>query len=1073
MKQSFLQNVQRASSSEVSPPYLLPPSTSNAMFERNSTPTATRRRSLPRTAFSVTGAIALGLLAACGGGSTPGSTPPGQVGESNTNDDGTVWFLDSNAGGQATALFIEEVYWGRLVDVFDATGTLYHRDFLIGEDIQSDGVNFQVDTNPVTEAVSLTILHDYGTPGYDLAFAATTANLGPILPKGIENSLPPFSFVPRNAAIGVRFSDLLDPNTINGNTIQVLTGNPPSAPFEARLLPDPNYGGMYNGEFLSTRVIIDTTISEIDAAGTLLGLNSLGLPPSLTTALPNVGIRIPTSENFAVGQFQILENPTDHGLSPANNGPVDFASPTVDVVRGMRSGGDVELTGDSNNGFLLDLNAPQLVGAQPVQVTSIVPDTGSGNDRYIVSLQYASLTCGTKPLDVGTVVTLSSGVFLEVVLPTATPSLGALGDVNVQLLAGDTDDLIAGQGQVLSTFTADQEGLEDCFFSFSPLAGSLPNAEVAPDSQVVIRFSEPMDPASLQPFDTFTVTRAPQNPGLTDYVVGEVQPSADLKQFRFVPRLPLAHSLGSAETYYVNLGADGTGVTDLAGNTPANLPDQISFTLAPTKPSEANGGLVLRFDTPDEDGDGFNEYQGQFLQNIDGGSIRPRPVERLAAVADQSKATVGKMINFPLGVQTPLTPLGSRMMCVYRYMDVALSVTDNTTFNMDVEGLNWAPVGGQVQADFYEAFEINLSHATRLPDEDVNTALLPTKPQSGLRTTSFLDNVLVDDGVEQVTMHEQGLGYLIDPVNLFISGTETALMPYPINKNKPESEWTFYTWRDTSIGVRGGQQGNGYPTQIENTLGILPLGLVPGELANANDVPSLGLPLLVEVKCYPSDEGIGLNALACAIAINSSSLPTFRIFSTGGFDESLNPQIKNPDAEIAPTGGYNANPQLPQPLGSTTPPRDNVFYYGQLDLVVRVSRVVTRWLDSGDSAPDYLEPVIEPRPEDQPTGTTLSVDYRAATEITAGLADEDDPSLNAEALNIYGDQPAVIGNKLYSSVLLQNPNISFQDGQRWKTSLQAADGAQFFQLRFTFINNTISGLSPTLSAFGVAFVSNS
>lgn len=1071
MKQSGPQNVERASSREGSHPFSNPPSPLNVMSESIPTRTATGRRWFLWTVPS----IALSLLAACGGGSSAGSTPQSEIGATKTNPDGTLWFVDENKGGDATGIFIEEVYWGRLVDVYDATGKLYHRDFLIGEDIQSDGINYQIDTNPVTEEVSLTILHQYGTPGYDLAFTATTDNLGPILPKGVVNALPPFSFVPRNAAIGVRFSDLIDPLTIGPGTVKLTVGNPPTAPFESRLLPDPNYGGLRDGKYLPTRLIIDTTISELDAAGSLLALNSLGLPASKTTALPNVGLRIPTTENFAVGQFQILENPSGHGLSPSNNGPVDFASQTVDVVRGMRSGGDKELTGDTNNGFLLDLNAPLLVGAQPVSILSVVPDTAQGPDKYLLDIQYASLTCGVNPLQPGAVIKLPGGVFTEVDLPTAAPSLGAINDINVTLLSGDPLDLNPGPAQVLTTFSSSSAGLEDCFFSFSPLAASLPSTAVSPDAQVVIRFSEPMDPASLQPFDSFTVTRSPSNPGLTDFVVGEVTASADLKEFRFVPRLPLSHAVGSAETYYVNLIASGAGVTDLAGNSPAALPSQISFTLAQNKPSESNGGLVLRFDNPDEDGDGFNDYQGQFLLSPGGGAIRPRPVERQAAIADQTGAVVGKMINFPLGVQTPMSPLGSRMMCVYRYLDVSLSLTDNTQFNMDVEGVNWSPVDGQVQADIYENFEINLSHAQRLPDEHVNTALLPTKTQSGLRVESFATNVLLDlDGVGQVTMHEKGLGYIIDPVDVFVGGSGTSFMPYPINKDKPETEWTFYTWRDTSIHSRGGTGSNGIPTFIEQDLGVIAEGLAVGELANQNDVPSLGLPLLLEVKCYPSDDGIGLNALACAIAINSSSLPTFRIFSTGGFDESQNPQVKNPDAEIAPTGGFNANPQLPIALGAKTPNRDNVFYYGQLDLVVRVSRVVTRWLDTGDTNPDYLEPVIEPRAEDQPSDTTLQVHYRGVTKVNlTGLTQDEDPTINVEALNIYGEEPAVIGNKLYSSTTLQNPHLQFKTNDRWTLSLDSQDGAQFFQVRFTFISNTISGLSPTLSALGVAFISNS
>ncbi|PIV81254.1 hypothetical protein COW53_05360, partial [bacterium CG17_big_fil_post_rev_8_21_14_2_50_64_8] len=186
------------------------------------------------------------------------------------------------------------------------------------------------------------------------------------------------------------------------------------------------------------------------------------------------------------------------------------------------------------------------------------------------------------------------------------------------------------------------------------------------------------------------------------------------------------------------------------------------------------------------------------------------------------------------------------------------------------------------------------------------------------------------------------------------------------------------------------------------------------------------------------------------------------------------PVIKNPDTEVKPSGGYNANPALPQPLGSTTPPQDNVFYYGQLDVVVRVSRTYTRWLNTDEDLPTYLDPVLEPRPDDQPSGTTLDLHYRGATNVQPTTNKVDDPQLNANALNAYGDQVPNTGIQPYGPPSVQNPGISFLDQDNiWQTSIHEVDRAKFLQVRFTFIGNTISGLTPELSAFGVAFLRNS
>ena len=64
---------------------------------------------------------------------------------------------------------------------------------------------------------------------------------------------------------------------------------------------DPNHGGVIGDEFHSTRVIVDCTISEVEAASFPIPLvpNSDGLPPSeLNTPQPNVSVRIPTRTSF-------------------------------------------------------------------------------------------------------------------------------------------------------------------------------------------------------------------------------------------------------------------------------------------------------------------------------------------------------------------------------------------------------------------------------------------------------------------------------------------------------------------------------------------------------------------------------------------------------------------------------------------------------------------------------------------------------------------------------------------------------------------------------------------------------
>jgi len=1064
----------------------LPPDLLNDMSDSLSTPLdrGARARLVRGLEQLVLPTVLAFGVAACGGSGSGGSTG-GAIGSQNPYPDGTSWFTEENEGGKASELFIERMFWGRLVNVYDFNGELQHRDYLIGEDIRSDGIDYQLEINAVTEQANLTILHPKGTASYAGAFSRLDQNLGPILTKGVEGDLPPFSFVPRNAAIGVQFSDLIEPGTLSQATVRVLTGNPPSDPFEARLIVDPNYGGLFNGSFRPTRVLIDPTVSEIEAEGSLTPINSLGLPSSKTTQLANVGIEFPTQLDFGSGQFQLLTNPAGSALTSSDNGPVDFTSPSKPIQRGLRSGGDTILTGDTNNGFLLDLNPPRLVGSQPGSLISVAPTVGGAADEYEISFQYASLPCASA-LEPGDVLRMP-GVFAEVLLPTGAPDVGLISGVRVKLLSGDPVDFHSGSAQVQTTFDKDGGDSSDCFFSFSPLPGSMPVTRVSPNAQVVVRFSEPMAPNSLQPFDTFMVKNSSLGVGITNFIVGEVVPSADLKEFRFVPALPLDHSNGSSEAYFIEMLTEGGGVTDLAGNVLAETPDQVQFNLDPDAGSERNGNVVLRFNQPNEDGDeddgtALNEYAGQFLQDTNLGLIRPRPVERSAAIADPSQAVPGGMIALTTGVQTPLSPLGSRMMGLYRYHDVGWSISDPANYNMDIEGVNWAPLQGQVQADYFEEFEVNLAHSQHLPDEHVNSALLPAKPNSGLKKAAFLDNILEDpNNGGLVTMHAKPLGYLIDPIDVFTGGSGRKFMPYPVNRGLDPSERTYYTWRDTALQSVGGLNNYGVPQFIEADRGLIDNtteGQRVGDYAPTGSIPTIGLPLLCEYKCYPSDEGVGLNSLDCAIAINSSPKPFFRIFSTGGYDTGQNPVVKNPDTEIAPDGGFKANPQLPNPLGSTTRPDDNVFYWGQLDVVVRVSRVWTRWLNTEESSPSYLSPVLEPRPDDQPSGSTLTVHYRGATNVNPNLDKTLQADKHADFLNHYGDEgwlaTSPLPYPLYGPLASQNPSISLKnDDWTWHDTIDSADGAQWLQARFTFVSNTETGLVAELSAFGVAFLRNS
>jgi hypothetical protein len=1031
----------------------------------------------------------LGLLGACNTGSSGGdsSEQSGLPGDEIGKPDGTFAYIDPNFSGKGSSPTLVRMVWGRLVDVYDQhpiTGArqLIHDDLVIGEDVTTDGVDFEVETNVVTDAVTVTILHQHGTPGWVAAFARLDDALTDIdFKSDFPSELPPFSMVPRNAAISLQFSDLLDESTIGPDTVRVATGYPIATPFEARVLADPNFGALLGGSsitFHSTRVIVDLTTSEADVLedGGVGSINALGLPPSIDGIQANVSVRIPTRVDFASGQSSILTNLSGSGVaSGVVNSPVDLASPTNDVVRAFRSGSSATGAGDPNNGFLFDDVAPRLLASLPASVQNYVSDFGAGPDRWRVDLVYGSSECALAP-KVGDVIRLT-GAQLEVMVDSLGAPGGIVSGVQVRLLPGSSPTaLLPTVGLVLTAYDAAGSAPESCFALAVPSSGTEPNVDVMPSSQVLLSFSEPIDHGTIDPYDSFRVATVASDPGPTEIVVGQAVPTVGSKGFVYTPTLPFSHRQGSSERYYLDVGA---GVTDLAGNALANPLPQVEFTLDPAAPTAESGGIVLRFDSDDEDGNGRPELRGQLIHDFDRGVLMPRGVTHFAAEAarDLPMANIMQTLPHPTipsphdtGVNAPLTPLGSRMMMMWRYLDVGIPAVDENTYNVDVEGLSWVPLGGNLVSDYFPEFSMSLATCDNFPDDGADLATPGLYvPNSGMSQMSFEANVLNDPNNPLKEVHARGEGYLIDNGDLFLSGTGETLMPFPLNRGSDPSKYEYFTWRDTAVVATGGDLGMGIePTVAVNTGQLSDLGQV-GLIAGPGDIPSIGLPLLMDFKCYPTSSGLGLNTFDTLLAgfpttFGFTAPPDFRVHSTGGFDPFGFPISKDPDLESQPDGGYSTvAPVLP--VGTPTDPGDSLFYLGQVDLVTRISRVHTIWFDTGDTNPDYLTTVVQDLDGSLPGGTEIQVAYRGATSVVGT------PLSDASTLDPYGDQPVPGGTPMtFGPVASKNPSVVFANGDStWHDSVDAIDGARFVQLRITLVSDVASGASPELSSIGIPF----
>lgn len=1003
------------------------------------------------------------LFCGCNRPSEVGPVPVSQESEHGvrSHPDATSWFFTTaHQEGAAAEPRLVEVLWGRAVDVYgldEATGLPEDeprfRDLVVDPRVATSA-EFRLGRDPVTSRSTLVVeqsaLEADGRPS--AAFLERVRRLAGELvtvdAEGVDASgAAPLSVVPRNATLVLVFDDLLNDGERARRELDVAV----ELEGARRKLFDPNHGGVVDGRFHSSRVLVELALRA--------GSGLTGVPDSV--------LRLPT---VAAGSSRSLENRAGVAISGAG-GPLDLTASTQPIVRAFATGTATQ----QNNGFLPDVDPPSIVGEWDATITSAIATNAGpsgGGTRFEATLDFPSV-CKRSAL-VGDLV-LVGGAFLEVL--QATPLTGAasseLVDLELRSLVGVLDPSgLVGPARYLTTFESGLFSGQDlaCWLSITPepVAGTL-----SPDAVVSIRFDEPMDTSSIDGLERFYLVRgapAPTAPAAEDIVLGEVGASFDLQRFTLTPTVELSAS-------DVHLILDG-GVSDLAGNTLAAPFPTVEFALV-GMPVRETGSFVMRFEGPDElrfsdpggpTAAGFDDLRGQILYDLAEGTLTPRPVTRRSYPADRNQPIPGAMIPFPVGTQTPLSPLGSKLQTVWRYCDLGFNVFDELLYNLDVEGLSWAPVGGSVVADYYEEFEIRLAHSNRLPDEVVSQFLLPIYPSSGLRgpgqdyalnVASHAGALSENEHPAQKVVHPRALGYTVNPVDVFVSSSQTVMMPFPLNRGGSESP-TLYTWRDTTMSVRTAEDGGGLPTRIEtgdasfdSGFGLYP-GVEAGDYAPTGRVPSIGLPLLMEYRCYPSNTGVGLNGFDMSLAINSSARPNFRAYSTGGVDTMGQAVLKDPDLEVQPTGGFNPNsfpPGLP-----TVRVSENSFYIGQLDTVTRVSIAHTIWLDAGAPAL-WTEPALEPSPDDQPAGTTVRVDFRGADVIATSELGE---AWNAEQLTPYGDLDLVSMNP--------NDGIDFSAATgAWSGDPSAFDGARYLQVRLAFLSNVETGETPRLEAFGIAF----
>jgi len=1002
-------------------------------------------------------------------------------------------------------LFLENLSWGRLVDVRDSSGVLVETDVLINHLIESDNVNYALTNNPVTQKETLTILRASGSVSFTALLSTAQSNLQSIVDKA-PNAAPPFTELARNATVRLQFSEQIDPGTVDFTTVQIFTGSPPLLSFTGRYVVK-NDSSLDKGY-----VFFDTTVSSAEAANESIPQNAVGLPPSPDSVNANFAIRIPTEPDPLIGQPKVLRS-LDGKRAPSvqdqDEEPFETTGVTQTLVRAARTGNDL----DDFNGFLLDNTPPSLLGVQNATINSISSVTGA-----VVELLYTMTlpACKRMAPKVGDILEVGAGLLLVTdILNSSDPNNYS---VRASLEAPDSS-IVTGATALAARYTTaytPQDALVQlCYLEFQPplAQGGGGFINISDSSTVTIRFDEPINKSTVRSMSTFVITSPdPKAVGLIDeqfeidaawyrqVVPGEttgafidrqrgydfrpITAGADAlsefggrmsfgaieatdgnRQFSLTPTFGWFSSTtaGVGEAFVVALRGGVSGVLDLSGNplavegfvagngqTGESGEQLIKLAVAHDSFGAPGNYLVLKSNSLDENGDGQSEWAGNV--NVGSNSLTGRFPSRFSRSADSSSpAMSNRLLGTPL--TEPLNPAGAVVMSAFRPQEFGFGYSNPDEYNMTLEGFNWSPNAGVVFDESFDDISLSLSTARFLPDEVlVGNPQIPAFPESGLVITGFDDNILgfTEDGssgIDEVEVFRNN--YVANGIELFTTNG-TPYMPWP--------DFTAnYVWRDTTIPqtfLGTAANSAGAPDAQYSADNSVIFGWAP------ETAPSVSLPLLARFRVYPQSNRLGFNAFSVTQMLpGRNPMVNFRVWSSGGQDgSSIWHQIQPDNSALGgtrPIGGY-----VPGTGNRTDLVGDDHIYWTQADFVIDTSRIYSHWFDLGSLLllDQVTAVVVEPANEDQPTGTSIVVEFRGSASVTHGANPDANPSPLTNADTQLDDHGDFIGG--FGSV--STPSL-------WTTDLTEleANGYRFIQIRVTFKSNADLGLRPELDSLGI------
>ena len=1028
-------------------------------------------------------------------------------------------------------LFLESMEWGRIVDVYDIGGNLVEEDVLVDHEITTS-LTVSLIANAVTQKESLFIQFPEASAEFAALLFDYKDSLKTVFRRDVIGEST-YEMVARNAAVRLNFNLPIDPDSVDSSSVQVFQGlsSLDMLQFASRFVVknDSSTNAAHRGG-----ILIDPTISQVEAAEEQLPANVIGFSESLYADDYNMVVYIPTKVDLVNGVYNVLST-LDGFYGPSrkdDSEPVQIIGlDNYKLLAAMRTGNEL----DTFRGFMRDAIRPSLLG---VKAATIASHELIGS---VIKVTYSVDAVRCREL------TPKIGDVLEVVDINNKNNIWTIVSVEgfvtpnhtVNCVDSDYDNALFNQtvpSKLSVRYSAADYDIQACYLDIVPdPVNNIPVGGILDTASVLVHFDEAMDAATVRSMSSFVIIQPDDNlapdpqdikesqaawyrqintsESVSDFIerqrgydyrtdiagnatveseyggrilFGQVIASDSNRAFSITPVAgwqDLDPDNDTFDEYVIALRDGPDGVKDLSGNrvllssfVAGNVDQLIQLEVQHLNAVDSKYFSLL-CNALDEDGDSNVEWAGQVNSFDFNGQLTGRAPSRWTTAADIGQLAISA---HPVGnaadgtaVSEPFNFAGAVVMNAYRPEDFGFGYENVSEFNLTVEGLSWSPLDGTVYDENYNKISLALSHAFAMPDEMwVAPPSTTVHPQSGLLTSSFNDNVLGftadgTSGIDEKMVFSSS--YFARGINRYqLNGIE--YMSWPDFTDQ-------FVWRDTSFdqAYLGGVDGNGGGAPTDNY--VFTLGQWDAQAGTRylpGFIPTVALPLQLRFRTYPQIDALSLNRFAMSLMMtpgsNPPSLPMFRVYSGGGFVAAtdmwhhVQPDQAGTSGSI-PFGGY-INGQATAAVG------DDLLYWAAMDYSDEVSRMHSHWfavssvLNSGTI--DGV--VVEPTSDNQPTGTSLVIEYRGSQSVSANANPfENSTPLNDASVNLGDTGTGTSPFDHYGDFVGGTGAVATPSA--WTTDITDLEnqGYGFFQIRVSFIGNSDLGLRPTLDGLGIVW----